>query len=198
MLSGFVIRVALMFGFCVLTGPSLVAQDERGYDDITIRSLNLRLNADRARRMARPDRSPQQAFAELQEDFKRLQIMNLEFVKSITAPNKLDYKFIAKSASEINKRADRLRTNLVLPDADRTGEKPLEAATNELQMKKSMLRLGKLIYSFSHNPYFDEASVLEATTATQARRELDQIVDLSKQIKTDSEKLRTASAEKKP
>ena len=199
MLSRFVIRFCFLLGLWLVTAPSIIAQGERGYDDITLRSLNLRLNLERGRKTARPERSQQQALAELQEDFTRLQIINIELVKSINTPRGLDYKFIAKSAAEINKRADRLRNNLVLPEADRGIETPLpRSATNELQMKKSMLRLGKLIYSFSHNPFFDEASVVETATATQARRELDEIVDLSKLIKADTEKLRNMPAQKKP
>jgi hypothetical protein len=199
MLSRFVICFCFLLGLWLVTAPSIIAQGERGYDDITLRSLNLRLNLERGRKTARPERSQQQALAELQEDFTRLQIINIELVKSINAPSGLDYNFIAKSAAEINKRSDRLRNNLALPEADRGIETPLlQSATDELQMKKSMLRLGKLIYSFSHNPLFDEASVVETTTATRARRELDEIVDLSKLIKADTEKLRTMPSQKKP
>lgn len=197
-MRGLVIRLCLITGLCAITATPLVAQGERGYDDITLRSLNLRLNLERGRKTSRPDQSPQQALAELQEDFTRLQILNIEFVKSITAPNGLDYKFIAKSTSEINKRADRLRNNLALPETDSSGTTPVEAIANELQMKKSMLRLGKLIYSFSHNPFFSEASVVDTKTGAQARSDLDQIVKLSKRLKTDGEKLKNASAANKP
>ena len=64
-----------------------------------------------------------------------------------------------------------------------------ESATNELQLKKAMLRLGKLIYSFSNNSFFKEASVVETEPATEASRELEEIIEISKQIKADSERL---------
>jgi hypothetical protein len=130
---------------------------------------------------------------ELQEDFTRLQVLNREFVKAINTP-RLDYKFVAKSAGEINKRADRLKNNLDLPEQADATSAPAASITTELEMKKSMLRLGKLIYSFSHNPFFKEASVVNEN-AIQARRELDEIIDVSKQIKIDSEKLKKTTSQ---
>ena len=180
----------MLFLSCVAV-PTVVAQAERGADDITVRSMNLRLILERAHRSRTSERIEQQV-EELQEDFTRLQVLNLEFVKAINTP-KLDYKFVAKSAGEINKRADRLKNNLDLPDPNGAKSEPAASVSTELEMKKSMLRLGKLIYSFTHNPFFKEASVVNENAA-QARRELDEILDVSKQIKIDSEKLKKSSA----
>ena len=177
----------LMLFLSLVAVPTVLAQAERGADDITVRSMNLRLIVERAHR-SRSNERIQQALEELQEDFTRLQMLNLEFVKSINTP-KLDYKFITKSAGEINKRADRLKDNLDLPDPNGAKSEAAASASTELDMKKSMLRLGKLIYSFTHNPFFKEASVVN-DNAVQARRELDEIIDLSKQIKIDSERLK--------
>lgn len=180
-------RLWLMLFLSLITVPNVQAQAERGADDITVRSMNLRLILERAHR-SRSNERIQQAVEELQEDFTRLQMLNLEFVKSINTP-KLDYKSIATSAAEINKRADRLKDNLDLPDPNGVKSEAAASASTELEMKKSMLRLGKLIYSFTHNPFFKEASVVN-DNAVQARRELDEIIDVSKQIKIDSEKLK--------
>lgn len=182
-----------MVGFCLAVVATAVAQAERGADDITVRSMNLRLILERAHRRPSSEERVKQAVAELQEDFTRLQALNLEFVKSINAPV-LDYKFVAKSAAEINKRADRLKNNLDLPDPGDTTSTPVTTASSELQLKKLMLRLGKLIYNFSHNPFFKEASVVDQN-AIQARRELDEIIDVSKQIKIDSEKLKKTASQ---
>jgi hypothetical protein len=178
----------LILGFGLVAVSTIFAQAERGADDITVRSMNLRLIVERAHRRPTSEERLKQAVAELQEDFTRLQSLNLEFVKAINAPT-LDYKFVSKSASEINKRADRLKNNLDLPEPS-TPKSPLaSSAANQLEMKKAMLRLGKLIYSFSHNPFFKEASVVNEN-AIQARYELDEIIEVSKQIKIDSEKLK--------
>ena len=192
MKAGYPMRVCLVLAFSLVAVSRVVAQAERGADDITVRSMNLRLILERAHRGPTTEERMKQALAELQEDFTRLQTLNLEFVKAINVPA-LDYKFVSKSAAEINKRADRLNNNLDLPEPMEAKSVPLPEATNELGMKKSMLRLGKLIYSFSHNPFFKEASVVNEN-AVQARRELNEIIEVSKQIKIDSEKLRKSTS----
>lgn len=184
------VRLWLLLFLSLVAVQNVPAQAERGADDITVRSMNLRLILERAHRPRTSERV-QQAVEELQEDFTRLQVLNLEFVKAINTP-KLDYKFVAKSAGEINKRADRLKNNLDLPEPDGVKSAPATSINTELEMKKSMLRLGKLIYSFSRNPFFKEASVVN-DNAVLARRELDEILDVSKQIKIDSEKLKKST-----
>ena len=184
-------RTCLILGFGLVAVSTIFAQAERGADDITVRSMNLRLILERAHRRPSTEERMKQAVAELQEDFTRLQTLNLEFVKAINAPT-LDYKFVSKSASEINKRADRLKNNLDLPEPNAPKSAPASSAANQLEMKKAMLRLGKLIYSFSHNPFFKEASV-DNENAIQARYELDEIIEVSKQIKIDSEKLKKST-----
>jgi hypothetical protein len=184
-------RICFLLGFGLLAVSTIFAQGERGADDITVRSMNLRLILERAHRQPSSEEQLKRAVAELQEDFARLQTLNLEFVKAINAPT-LDYKFVSKSAAEINKRADRLKNNLDLPDPSAPKASLASSAANQLEMKKAMLRLGKLIYSFSHNPFFKEASVLNEN-AIQARSELDEIIEVSKQIKIDSEKLKKSS-----
>jgi hypothetical protein len=184
-------RTCLIFAFGLVAVSTIFAQAERGADDITVRSMNLRLILERAHRRPSSEERMKQAVAELQEDFTRLQTLNLEFVKAINVPT-LDYKFVSKSASEINKRADRLKNNLDLPEPNASKSALASSAANQLEMKKAMLRLGKLIYSFSHNPFFKEASVVNEN-AIQARYELDEIIELSKQIKIDSEKLKKSS-----
>jgi len=184
-------RTCAILGFGLVAVSTAFAQAERGADDITVRSMNLRLILERAHRRPSTEERLKQAVTELQEDFTRLQNLNLEFVKAINAPT-LDYKFISKSASEINKRADRLKTNLDLPEPSGVKSTPAPSINTELEMKKSMLRLGKLIYSFSHNPFFKEASVVN-DNALLARRDLDEIIEVSKQIKADSEKLKKST-----
>jgi len=197
------LNIVLLF---VLTAFGLVSgqttnQIERDREfnerDLELRSLNLRMMSERAMRPARKEERAQQSFVQLQEDFTRLQKINLDLLRSISSKN-LDMKAVSKSAAEISKRASRLKNNLALPEPEKSAMQLTNApATNQLQLKKSMLRLGKLIYSFSNNPFFKEASVVDTPSAKEARRELEEIIELSKQIKTDSERLKKI-AEIKP
>ena len=51
-------------------------------------------------------------------------------------------------------------------------------------------KMGWLIYYFTKNPIFKEASVIETSSAAKARGNLEQILELSKHIKTSSENLK--------
>ena len=57
------------------------------------------------------------------------------------------------------------------------------------QLKPSVLKLGRLIFSFIDNPFFKEASVVDTLLTTKARRDLEEIIELSGQIKKSSEGL---------
>lgn len=136
-------------------------------------------------------RDPKLALAELQEDFKRLQVVNLEMVRALSKGGSLDLKFVGDSAEEIKKRAARLKVNLALPEPDKEGEKrrPAAPAMTLDQLKSSMLSLGKLVYGFIKSPFFREIDVINQEEATKVRQMLDDIVALSDRIKKNSEHL---------
>jgi hypothetical protein len=160
--------------------------------DIELRSWNLKLLALSAHKnKGRSDASQAQAVAQVQEDFKRLQIVNKDLVLAVPPKGELDLSFVAKSVAEIRKRAKRLNENLALPEP----ETPIPHAeqrvvTKAEQLKLPILRLGRLIYNFSNNPFFKEASVVDTRQTAKARAELEQIIELSNLIKEDSDRLR--------
>ena len=133
---------------------------------------------------------PKLAVAELQDDFTRIQIINKDLVLRSSQSKELDTKFVGRSAAEINKRASRLLLNLALPDppADITRPK-LEPISDLKQLRATITALGWKIYRFTKNPMFKEAGVIDAQTALRVRFALDDIVELSLQIKKSSEQL---------
>ena len=157
--------------------------------EIEVRSWNLRLISMNANKETKSKLRPEQALAQVQEDFTRIQILNKKLVFSIADKRPLDFEFVAKSVSEIRKRSSRLNENLALPEADRSTVGTPSPVTNTNQLKLAVLRLGNLIYSFTHNPFFKEPAVLNPEQTIRARRELLEIVELSAQIKKDSERL---------
>jgi hypothetical protein len=162
------------------------AENER---DLALRSWNLRilqLQHDRAK-SRKP--LPRQALAQLQDDFVHLQIANKSMLRAVLIDHTLDPKFIAKSASEIKKRAERLNTNLALPSTEGTVESP-DAEISADQLKPSVVKLGRLIFSFVDNPFFKEASVVDTQQTAKARRDLEEIIQLSARIKKSSDRLR--------
>jgi hypothetical protein len=130
------------------------------------------------------------SFMQISEDFKRIQLVNNDLVVAASRDAALDLKFVAKSASEIRKLAVRLKDNLVLPEPEK-GFRHVQAEIEPEagQLKASLLALGKLVAGFAHNPVFKEPNVVDAQMSAKARRDLEEIITLSDQVRKSSEKL---------
>jgi hypothetical protein len=133
-----------------------------------------------------------QIFEQISEDFLRLQVVNYQLMQAVSSGGALDLAFVEKSASEIKKRAGRLKVNLMLPEEDAKRPAP-EVGAESGQLKSSLSALGELIYDFAHNPVFKEANVADVQMLTKVRRDLETIIELSGQVKKSSEKLRKAA-----
>ena len=134
-------------------------------------------------------RDPKLALEQLQEDFTRIQIVNKELVLTTSEQKAVDFKFVARSAEEINKRAKRLLENLALPEALPEAARNLDPITDHAQVKSSITQMGWRIYYFAKNPIFKEANVIDTADAAKVRSDLEQIVELSALIKSGSERL---------
>ena len=146
-----------------------------------------------ANRRERKKADPRLAFAQLQEDFTRLQLVNKDLVLTTSRSPALDLKFVAKSAAEINRRGARLMSNLALPEPP-GDERPKRAAmSGPAEVKKAITALGWLIYNFAKNPIFGEVDVVEVKSAAKARHDLEEIIELSEQLKKSSEQLEKAA-----
>jgi hypothetical protein len=155
-------------------------------------------------RMAEVRRPPTQrrdatlAYAQIREDYKQIQISNNDLLRLVGAGGPLDLKVVTKSVSDIRNRASRLKENLRLPEPQKTAERPKpEALMETAQIKSSLSRLDALIFEFVNNPIFDHAKTVNIEQAAKARRNLEEIIEISDQIKKSSEKLKTL-AQKTP
>lgn len=139
-------------------------------------------------------RDPRLAFAQIREDFVRLQIVNNDLAKAVAGAGQLDLKLVAKSASEIRKRAERLKDNLALPEAE-AGEKSHapQTPTDPVQLRAALLQLDKTILSFASELHAKGVRRFDAKSSTTLRRELEEIVALSGRVKKCSEKLEQAA-----
>jgi uncharacterized membrane-anchored protein YhcB (DUF1043 family) len=124
-------------------------------------------------------------FAQIREDFTRLQIINNEMMQTVFVKRSVDLKLIAATSAEINKRAARLSETLVLPRLDNKAknQKPDDPG-NDSGLQATLLSLDRCIMSFIANPLFKQPNVVDAQLALKARRDLDLIIRLSKQLKT--------------
>ena len=170
------------------TAERLQGESER---DLEERIANMRYLAALAeKRGTGKRRDPKLALNLLLEDFTRIQIINKDLVLTTSKSNEIDFKFVAKSAGEINKRADRMLSNLALPEAETgTPRRPLEPISDTKQSKKAVIALGWMIYRFTKNPIFKEAKVIETAAGSKARRELEEIIELSLHLKKNAEQM---------
>jgi len=125
-------------------------------------------------------------FAQIREDFRRLQIINNEMMRTVFVNSNVDRKLIAVTTAEINKRAMRLSANLVLPriDDQAKNQKP-DDARNDGNLQAGLLALDHCIMSFVANPLFKQPNVVDSESALRARSDLNLIIRLSERLKKD-------------
>ena len=130
--------------------------------------------------------------AQMKEDFRRLQMINNNMMRSVAESTVLDYKSVLEATDEINKCAKRLQSLLTIPDTE--NEKKDENKQNVLdgkQVRSALFRLDDLIMSFVTSPLFK--NLVDTENADRARRDLTGIVELSWTIRKNTEKLSKAS-----
>lgn len=120
--------------------------------------------------------------AEFRADFLKLQVVNNSLWKSVAATEPLNLKYIAKSTGEIRKIGKRLKASRALPRSEETTQAP-QAAVELGQLRSTLANLDKLIVEFVRNPIFASSKVLDAQLAARARSDLDQIIQLSGELK---------------
>jgi hypothetical protein len=138
---------------------------------------------------AAPRKSEELRMAEIAEDYRDLQQVNNKMMAAAMRAAPPDYKMVAGSLADIRKRAERLNSNLALPKSEKTKRPKLEDAVDPEQLRESLATLDKLIIEFAHNPVFRDVNIVDAELSAKARRELDEIIELSGWVKKNCEKL---------
>ena len=139
-------------------------------------------------------REPRLAFAQIREDFVRLQVVNNDLAKTVAGGGQLDFKLVAKSASEIRKRAERLKLNLALPEKDGAVKPPESPApADPEQLRTALSRLDGIIRRFTNALHAKGVGRLDAESSARMRLDLEAIIGLSERVKKGSEKLGEAS-----
>lgn len=177
-------------------GQSVTTQGPRRPADPVQRELQRRFESEAIERAlaARPrrpsDRERRIMLAQIKEDFLRIQIIDDNLKDQAARADAIDLKLVARSASEIKRRAVRLKDNLSLPEVSTVSE--LQNAgvdAGPVQLRSLLSSLSKSINEFVENPLFESARVVDARLSRQARRDLQQIINLSKQIRKTTERL---------
>ena len=133
-------------------------------------------------------RDPKEVLVEVNEDLRRLSVLN-EGIAANTGDNaSVNYKEIVDSSVEIKKRATRLKSSLALP-AEEGEEKSAgfkDAEKSELQ--PVLTTLHSLLDGFLRNPIFSDSGPLDMRLAAKARRDLEDIIVLSEKLRKNAEK----------
>lgn len=129
---------------------------------------------------------------QIAEDFERLQTVNNRMLGAVMPAQEPDYGLIAGSVAEMKKRATRLKSNLPLPrpEVDSGGREPYAPPADGAGMKRVLMRLDRALMSFVRNPVFRNTDVLDAGEGARAGRDLDEVIELSRLISRDAERMR--------
>lgn len=127
--------------------------------------------------------------AQTEEDFNRILTLHNEFARLLTASKPIEYNFISDASAEIKKRATRLQATLNLQQLPT--ETPVVEKTEDFddaQLKDALFRMCKQIKSFVTNPVIAEPNTVDAQQLTNARRDLESLIQLSGHIKKEAGK----------
>ena len=138
------------------------------------------------------ERKPALPLEQIAEDFERIQAVNNRMMAAVMRVESPDYRLVSDSTAEIRKRAARLKSNLPLPEpGEKEGGKTTEYKSPEdtAQLKAALLRLDGALMSFVKSPVFKNPDVVNADDASRARRDLEDVIELSRLLNKDAERL---------
>ena len=137
----------------------------------------------------------QAAIVNMKEDFTRIQVLRNDIARNLVARKPLEYKFVAEQTAEINKRASRLNIYM----RARVPEDEKQNNSDELKSEEmigALVRLCKLIDSFTENPALKNAATIDSKDIAKAKenkanadRDLLAIIRLSGSLQKKSEGL---------
>ncbi|HEX7312302.1 MAG TPA: hypothetical protein VF297_00025 [Pyrinomonadaceae bacterium] len=130
------------------------------------------------------------AAEQLKQDFKRIQILRNNLARHLTSDDPLDYKVIADTAGELNKRANRLGTLLMPQTSGEHDAKPhSQIELDGALMQSALVTLCRRIDSFTGNPIFKVLDVVDVEQASKAGEDLRGIIRLSARVKEGAERM---------
>lgn len=143
-------------------------------------------------------------YDEIKTDYEQIQLAQDAVVKTYQGSGKIDYAQIGKSATEINRSAVRLHSNLfpappTTENADvKQEEKKAEKLEKEIKQTKSVrdliVELDNTIGVFAASPMFQNLRTVDAAVSEKARLDLEKIIELSALL--DAEARKSATNEK--
>lgn len=116
---------------------------------------------------------------QIREDFRDLQNLNNRMMSEAWAREAVNYGFVSDMISQIRGKANRLKLNLNLPESGDLKNKLRTDPVNDKDFRASLMILDQAIMRFVKNPLFQDPKTIEVTQATQARQDLEAVIDLA-------------------
>ena len=130
------------------------------------------------------------AVDQLNQDFKRIQLIRNDIAHALKAGGALDYKRVSGQTAEVKKRALRMQSYLALRGRGDDGRGQAdEIGYDDALVKGALVRLCKRIDSFVANPKFTSPLVADVGGTAEAGRDLQEIIALSDGIRSSAERL---------
>jgi len=132
----------------------------------------------------------------MKEDFTRIQVVRNDIARNLVARKPLDYSLVFEQTGEIHKRAARMNVYM-LAHAPESKESDSPTELPEDELVGALVRLCKLIDSFTENPALKNVATVDANglnkvkdDKARADKDLLAIIKLSEQIKKKTDSLR--------
>ena len=162
--------------------PAPAARENNRSMDEYDRTINRMKNDSKANKERRLNLFPQ-----INEDFQRIQVLHNEMVRMLQANKGLNYDRLADLTDDLKKRSVRLRANLALPEREKTEAQSIHSeGIDESHMKKTIIALHDVVVNFVGNPLFKNLGVFDAKEIDKASDNLDDIIDMSDEIKREA------------
>ena len=138
----------------------------------------------------------QAAIGNMKEDFAQIQVVRNNIARGLVARKPLDYKVVSEQTAEINRRASRLNVYMRAQGPDDEKQADLAELKYE-EMTEALVKLCKLIDSFTENPTLKNAATVDSKEVAKAKEnkakadvDLLAIIKLSERIHKRSGDLR--------
>src|SRR5215217_8927982 len=158
---------------CVLLTVSAAARSQTRENNRTLDEYDRTLNVMKNDAKAATERR-RSLFPQINEDFQRIQVIHNEIVRMLQPDKDLNYDRLAELTDDMRKRSVRLRSNLALPEREKseTGSST-HPEIDDTHMKKTIVDLHDLIVSFVANPIFKNLGVVDSKVIDAASQNLD-------------------------
>lgn len=132
----------------------------------------------------RDEPARQVALKQIREDFRDLQNLNNRMMSESWARKKMDYDFVLDMVSRIRGKATRLKGNLNLPEPEHLEkDQSRPEVGNDADFRAALMALDRTILRFVTNPVFQKPNTVEVTQATQARKDLEAMIEMTGDLK---------------